>query len=152
MPPTLREAVSGWVEITQSMIDCFGRNTLDPDPMHIDPEWAAANSPFGGTIAFGFLTIALLSHLMHDAQGRATALSPDPARHGYFLNYGFDRLRLVQVVPVGSHVRGHFSHRETRIDEKGRHVATFDCTIEIRGQTRPALVAQWLAIWIPASA
>ena len=57
------EMVSEWVEVTQAMIDDFGRATLDSDPFHNDPEWAKHNTPYGGTIAFGFLTVSLLTHL-----------------------------------------------------------------------------------------
>src|SRR6185503_10485927 len=58
--------VSDWVQITQAMIDEFGHCTLDPDPMHVDPQWAAAG-PYGTTISFGFLTMSLLSRLLHSA-------------------------------------------------------------------------------------
>ena len=58
--------VSSWVHIDQAMISGFGKVTLDPDPMHIDPDWATKNAPYGGTIAFGFLTMSLLTHMMHD--------------------------------------------------------------------------------------
>jgi acyl dehydratase len=141
-------APSPWLTISQSMIDQFGAATLDPDPMHIDPAWAQASGPFGGTIAFGFLTISLLTHLLHKALGT------DPnhdASQGYYLNYGFDRLRLVSPVPVGSRVRGIFRVKQRIEDERGRQVTTFDVTVEIEHAARPALVAQWLAVWVPPS-
>lgn len=141
--------VSDWVTVTQEMIDDFGRCTLDPDPMHVDPEWAA-NGPFGGTIAFGFLTISLLTHMMHSAI--KTSPGREPASAGYFLNYGFDRLRLVTPVPVGSRVRGVFKLASREPDEKGRLVAAFDALIEIEGEARPALAARWLSIWVPPAA
>lgn len=145
--------VSDWVRVTQDLIDGFGRFTLDPDPMHVDPDWAAEHSPFGSTIAFGFQTISLLTHLFHNAQHGSAPPPPatDPWRDGYFLNYGFDRLRLVAPVPVGAEIRGVFELRDERIDDKGRHVFKIDCTIEIRNAPRPALVAEWLSVWVPAT-
>jgi acyl dehydratase len=137
---------SPWLLVSQAMIDRFADATLDPDPMHIDPVWAKANSPFGGTIAFGFMTMSLLTHLLHKALGTDPN---DDASLGYYLNYGFDRLRLVSPVPVGARIRGVFAVRQRVQDERGRWVTTFDATIEIEGADRPALVAQWLAIWVP---
>jgi len=142
--------VSNWIDVTQEMVDAFGAATLDPDPLHIDPEWAAANGPFGGSIAFGFLTIGLLTPMFHDAVGQGWG--DDPAVAGYSLNYGFDRVRLVSPVPVGSRVRGRFVVAEQRWDEKGRRILSVDCEIEIENEPRPALVARWLTAWVPPSA
>lgn len=142
--------MSDWVAVTQDLINGFARYTLDPDPFHIDPEWAKANSPYGDTIAFGFLTMSLLTHLMHSAQGeRARDTAADPAIHGHYLNYGFNRLRLIWPVKVGRRVRGHFTVKNVEVDDKGRNVVTFDCKIEIEGELRPALIAEWLAVWVP---
>lgn len=137
--------VSRWVEVTQDMIDRFGDVTLDPDPMHIDPEFAG-QGPFGATIAFGFLTISLLTHLYHDAVSR---LADAQAADGYNLNYGFDRLRLITPVPVGSLVRGRFSLARRSVDAKGRVTLALDAAIEIQGRPRPALVARWITMWAP---
>lgn len=143
---------SDWVPVTQELISGFARYTLDPDPFHMDPKWAEANSPYGVTIAFGFLTVSLLTHLMHNAQGaRARDPAADPAIHGYYLNYGFNRLRLVSPVKVDSRVRGHFTVKNREVDNKGRNIATFDCSIEIEGEKRPALIAEWLVLWIPGN-
>jgi acyl dehydratase len=142
--------MSDWVAVTQELINGFARYTLDPDPFHIDPEWAKANSPYGDTIAFGFLTISLLTHLMHSAQGeRARDTAADPAIHGHYLNYGFNRLRLISPVKVDKRVRGHFTVKNVEVDDKGRNIVTFDCTIDIEGEQRPALIAEWLAVWVP---
>jgi len=141
---------SRWLTVDQEMIDRFGHATLDPDPMHIDPEWARRNGPFGGTIAFGFLTMSLLTHLLHDALG--TSADRDDYREGYYLNYGFDRLRLVAPVRTGKRIRGVFKLANRVRDERRRLVSTFDCTIEIEGEDRPALVAQWLSVWVPPDA
>jgi acyl dehydratase len=142
-----------WVTISQELIDGFGRYTLDHDPFHVDPEWCKAHSPYGGTIAFGFLTMSLLTHLLHISQGdRARDTSADPSKYGYYLNYGFNKLRLVTPVPVGSRIRGRFKVKDVVIDEKGRQVVCFNVTVEIENEQRPALVAEWLAVWVPAEA
>lgn len=142
--------VSPWLTVSQSMIDTFASATLDPDPMHMDPEWAAANSPYQGTIAFGFLTLSLLTHMMHGAMGIQGA--HDPRRSGHYLNYGFDRVRLVAPVRTGRRVRGHFTLLRRKTDEQRRLITTFECKIEIEGEARPALVAEWLTVWVPPEA
>jgi acyl dehydratase len=142
---------SQWVEVTQELIDGFGKYTIDPDPFHIDPAWAKQNSPYGGTIAFGFFTMSMLTHLLHSAQGfNARDTAADPRTHGHYLNYGFNRLRLVTPVRVGGRIRGTFTVKDIIVDEKSRNVVTFAATIEIEHETRPALVADWLAVWVPA--
>ena len=150
MQPGASLGASRWLTIDQRMIDRFGEATLDPDPMHIDPEWARRNGPFGGTIAFGFFTMSLLTYLLHDALG--ASLERDDHREGYYLNYGFDRLRLVAPVRTGKRIRGVFKLADRVRDERQRLVSTFDCTIEIEGEERPALVAQWLSVWVPPEA
>jgi acyl dehydratase len=141
--------LSDWVRITQEMIDEFAHCTLDPDPMHVDPEWAAAG-PFGTTISFGFLTMSLLSRLMHAAL--KTPHARDLSVSGYYLNYGFERLRLVSPVKVNSRIRGRFHLIERKQDEKGRELSTFHCVVEIEGEERPAMVADWLSLWVPPAA
>jgi acyl dehydratase len=148
-PPGHALGTSPWVLITQEMITKFGEATLDHDPMHVDVEWAE-RGPFGTTVSFGFLTMSLLTHLLHQTLGSDSS-SYDP-RQGYYLNYGFDRLRLVSPVPVGSRVRGKFVMAELRPDAHHRSIARFDVTLEIEGQDRPALVATWLTVWVPPEA
>lgn len=139
---------SPWVAITQPMIDQFGAVTLDPDPMHVDPAWANAHGPYDGTIAFGFLTVSMLTHLLRAAMDWPAERSH--TSRGYYLNYGFDRLRLVSPVRVDGRVRGHFKVLEVRpADERGRVVVKIAATIEIDGAERPAAVAEWLTIWVP---
>ncbi len=143
-----KELVSEWLLIDQKMNTGFGELTLDPDPMHMDPEWADANGSYGGTIAYGFLTISLLSHLIHTVREE----KPDTKKEGHYLNYGFDRLRLISPIPVGSRIRGRFVFTDPAEDEKGRRLNRYNCTIEIEGQERPALVAEWLSMWVPKPA
>ena len=143
---------SDWLVVTQHLIDQFGNATLDPDPMHVDPAWAAQHSPYGTTIAFGFQTLSLLTHLLHQAVGGSSDAPREHVAQGHFLNYGFDRLRLIAPVPVGSRIRAAFRTVSDREDERGRRLVTFDATVEIEGAARPALVATWLVIWVPAGA
>lgn len=137
---------SRWVTITQEMISSFGAATLDMDPMHVDPAWAA-RGPFGQTIAFGFLSMSLLTNLLHQAMGTSSERY-DPAL-GYYLNYGMDRVRLIAPVPVGSRVRGVFKVAEVRPDAHERRIVKIIATIEREGEERPAVYAEWLTCWVP---
>lgn len=137
---------SDWVTVDQRLLDQFGSATLDDDPMHLDPEWARETGPFGTTVAFGFWTMSLLTHLLHSAMKTAPARTP--SAEGYYLNYGIDRLRFIEPVPVGSRVRGAFVVKDVRTDARNRILVTFGVTVEIEGLDRPALVADWLGIWV----
>ena len=139
---------SGWIEVTQSMVDKFGEATLDDDPMHVDPEWSRLYSPFGQTVAFGFLTVSLLTNMMLHQLLKSDSSRRDAA-DGVYLNYGFDRLRLVAPVPVGSRVRGHFGVLEVRPDANGRFIVKFGVKMECDQSERPVLVAEWLSCWVP---
>ena len=134
------ELVTPWLTIDQERVTAFGRETLDPDPLHIDPAYAAAHGPYGRTISFGFLTVSLLTYFHHSVM-----------RHdqtGYALNYGFDRLRLPQVVLVGSRLRGVFRHLSNEERGPGRTLMRYDVRVEIEGEPKPALSAEWLAMWV----
>ena len=87
--------VSEWLTVDQERIDQFGRATLDSDWMHVDPERAKRDGPFGGTVAFGFWTLSMLTYFVRHAGGRDY---PEGALYG--LNYGFDRVRLIEPVVV----------------------------------------------------
>jgi acyl dehydratase len=137
---------SAWVTVGQDMITAFGRITLDPDSMHDDPDWAAVHSPYGQTIAYGFLTISLLTYFFHTAESKN---SSPKARRGHYLNYGFDRLRLVSPVKVGARLRCHFSPMEPCTEIAGRILRRYYCEIEIEKITKPALIAEWLTYWVP---
>ncbi len=141
---------SRWVRVEQTMIDQFGALTFDPDPMHIDQEWAREHGPYGGTIAFGFLTLSFLTHFLHDAMNS----SPEAGQRqsGHFLNYGFNRIRFINPVRSGARVRGHFRIEERTKDEQGRWMTRVHCTVEIEGEERPALVAEWLSLQVPPEA
>src|SRR4029079_15098795 len=92
--------VSDWFIVEQSLIDKFGEATCDSDWMHTDPERARREGPFGGTIAFGFRTVSMMTYFARQTMGRDY---PEGALYG--LNYGFDRVRLMSPVPVGSRIR-----------------------------------------------
>lgn len=131
-------AVSPWVLVDQPMIDAFADLTRDWQFIHTDPI-RAAQTAFGGTIAHGFLTVAMLSHLLETAP-----LPLPPVAQS--VNYGFDRLRFLAPVPAGARIRGHFAltSAETRAD--GRVLLCLKVEVEIDGAPRPALVADWLSL------
>ncbi|MCY3795091.1 MAG: MaoC family dehydratase [Gammaproteobacteria bacterium] len=130
--------VSPWVRIDQKRIDAHARTTGDDAWIHTDPARAARETPFGCTIAQNFLLMSLLTDM-----AQATNLPTDGV--AYRTSYGFDRLRIVQPVPVGSRVRGRFELR--KIEAKGHHgvLVYLDASIEIEDDDlAPALAAEWL--------
>lgn len=148
--PGTELGASGWVTVTQEMIWKFSEGTLDADPMHTSPEWARDKGPFPYTVAFGFQTMSLLTHMMHDVMQEGYA--DQPGVSGYYLNYGFNRMRLIEPVPVGARIRGHFRAVDTREDDKGRALMTVEVRVEIEDVERPALVGEWLSMWVPPPA
>jgi acyl dehydratase len=130
--------VSRWIEIAQDRINDFADVTEDHQFIHVDPERAKA-TPFGGTVAHGFLTLSLLAPMAFDGQPKivGTVMS---------VNYGFDRVRLMSPVPAGSRIRGHFLLKE--VIERGPKeiMAKTEVTVEIEGGEKPALVADWLGL------
>lgn len=136
--------VSEWHTIDQLRINEFGRVTLDPDPAHINPEWARANSPWGGPVAFGFLTISMLTPMVYDVFD--IPLDGSTARH--HANYGFNRLRLVEAVPAGSRIRAHIKVKSVAPRKAGQSLLVLDVWVEIEGHERPALTAEWLLMLI----
>jgi acyl dehydratase len=131
--------VSPWHQVTQEDINAFGAATHDPDPNHIDPDYARTHGSYRFPIAFGFQTVALLTRLATDAGIRPRDVAEE-------FNYGFDRLRLVAPVPVDSRIRGRFVLEGVKEREDGGFLVTYGVTVEIEGSERPALVAQWLAL------
>ena len=129
--------VSEWIRIDQPMIDRFAALTGDEHPIHVDPAHAAA-LPLGRTIAHGFLTLSLLSRMSYEVC---------PAIEGarFPLNYGFDRVRFVAPVPVGSRVRAHFVLKRADEVAPAQRQLVYDVRVEIEGVEKPALVAEWLA-------
>ena len=128
--------ISNWREITQSQIDQFAEVTGDHQWIHIDQERAKRESPYGSTIAHGFLTVALLSQLINEA----VEIEGDFKLR---VNYGFNRLRFTGAVPSGSRIRGRFTLQSIK-DVDGGVELTWLSTVEVEGRDKPALVAEWL--------
>ena len=128
-------AVSPWIEITQERIDTFAKAIDDFQWIHVDRE-RARNSPFGGTIAHGFLTLSLLSHLSERTFGFADR------KMG--VNYGLNRVRFTSPVPSGSRVRARFTLQKFERLADGGIQVTWNTVVEREGADKPALVAEWL--------
>jgi acyl dehydratase len=135
------EGTGDWFQVTQEQIDRFADVTHDHQFIHVDPERAKA-TPFGTTIAHGFLTLSMLTHL---ASGASSA-PPDPGKYAGMLmgvNYGFNRVRFVSPVKVGSRIRARGVTANAEL--KGNTVeVTRNITIEIEGEQKPALAAEWV--------
>jgi acyl dehydratase len=135
-------AVSDWTEVSQQLIDEFADAIHDAQWIHVDPERAARESPFrdaaghGCTVAHGFLTLSLLTFLIEDAMEFADR------RAG--INVGFNKVRFTGPVPSGSRVRGRFRLLDVKPVEGGAQL-TWDVTVEREGESKPVLVAEWLA-------
>jgi acyl dehydratase len=128
-------ATSDWFEVTQGRIDAFADATGDRQWIHVDVERARTETPFGTTIAHGFLTLSLVSALMRDA------VTVDGPR--MTLNYGLNRVRFVSPVPAGSRIRARVVLG--RCDDVGDSVqATWNVTIEREGGEKPCVVAEWI--------
>jgi len=126
---------SDWVEVTQAMIDSFADTTGDRQWIHVDPDRAARESPFGAAIAHGFLTLSLLSRMKSQAVSvRGVQMA---------INYGLNRVRFPAPVRSGSRVRGRFAMQSVEPIEGGVQ-AVVGGTVEIEGSSKPALVAEWV--------
>jgi acyl dehydratase len=132
--------VSSWIAIDQTRIDEFADATEDRQFIHVDPA-AAAQTPFGGTIAHGFLSLSLLSRM-----GVEAMLMPDGLRMA--VNYGLDRVRFLAPVRSGSRVRGRFILDSVEEKAAGQLLMRHSVTVEIEGEDKPALSALWLALMI----
>jgi acyl dehydratase len=132
---------SEWLLIDQAMIDRFADATLDHQFIHVNSERAAA-SPFGGTIAHGFLTLSLLSHLRE--------LTPDLDFSGIRMgvNYGFDKVRFISPVRSGSRVRACWTPASIEEKAPGTYQLVEQVEVEIERESRPALAATWITRFI----
>ncbi|MBW4331681.1 MaoC family dehydratase [Stakelama sp. CBK3Z-3] len=130
--------VSDWVEVTQQMIDRFADATGDHQFIHVDPE-AAKETPFEGTIAHGFLTLSLMPMLAE--------MTDEPAVEGIKMgvNYGANKVRFLTPVPSGARVRGHFKLLSLTEKRPGQWQRTVEYTVEIEGEEKPALIAEWIS-------
>jgi acyl dehydratase len=134
---------SSWREVTQDRIDRFAQVTDDHQFIHIDPERARRETLFGGSIAHGFLTLSLLSTMAYETlptiEGRALGI-----------NYGFDRVRFLAPVRAGKRVRAHFTLADVTAREAKQVLLRYAVSVEIEGEAKPALSAEWLTLTVLA--
>jgi acyl dehydratase len=130
--------VSSWLTVNQARIDAFAEATEDRQFIHVDAD-AAAQTPFGGTIAHGFLSLSLLSRM-----GAEAMLIPEGVKMA--VNYGLDRVRFLAPVKSGARVRGRFTLDSVVEKAPGQILFRHMVTVEIEGQEKPALTAMWLGL------
>jgi len=128
--------LSAWHTVDQGRIDAFADVTEDHQFIHLDSERAARETPFGGTVAHGFLTLSLLSVFSYEALPKIEGATMGK-------NYGFDRLRFVSPVRAGSRVRGRFTLTEAVMRKPNELLSRTSVSVEIDGDTKPALAADW---------
>ncbi len=126
-----------WYTISQQMINDFANATLDKQWIHIDEVRAEKESPFKSTVAHGFMSVAMISRMLEEA------FSIKSVKMG--LNYGLNKVRFPNPVPVNSQLRMHTSIKEIEDIANNGIKITFSCKIEIKGQEKPACVAEFLA-------
>lgn len=138
-----REAgISPWRTVTQEMIDKFADATDDHQFIHCDPERAARETAFGGTIAHGFLLLSLLSPMTFETVPGLRGASVG-------INYGFDSIRFVTPVRTGARIRARFVLAEARVRPSGWVQMAHDVTVEVENAIKPALTARWLTLAVP---
>tara|TARA_R110000868_G_scaffold80881_6_gene229329 strand:- start:1661 stop:2122 length:462 start_codon:yes stop_codon:yes gene_type:complete len=135
--------LSDWIRLDQSRIDQFADVTEDHQFIHLDAERAAKETPFGGTIAHGFLSLSMLSRMAMDI-----AFVLDGMAMG--INYGFDKVRFLMPVSSGKQIRGRFVLEDAVEKSPGQWMLRFGVTVEIEGSEKPALIAQWLTMQVVA--
>jgi acyl dehydratase len=131
-----RVGTSRWFDVTQAMINAHADIVQDHQFIHVDPV-RAATTPFGGTIAHGFLTLSLLSAMAYDAQ-------PEIEGATLGVNYGLNQLRFLAPVPSGARIRAHFTLNAVEERKPAEITLTWGVSVEIEGQDKPALVAEWI--------
>ena len=134
--------ISDWLQITQERIQSFADVTGDQQWIHTDPERARHESPWGCTVAHGYLTVAMIP-VLNQTIMRISGLSAT-------VNYGLDKLRFPSAVPSGTRIRSRLTLREIKEQSPGRYLARYTTTVEIEGSEHPACVAENLALYIQA--
>jgi acyl dehydratase len=129
---------SEWTLVDQERIDRFAETTEDHQFIHVDPERAKA-TPFGTTIAHGYLTLSLLSKMAYDVM-------PGIQGSKMGVNYGLNSVRFLAPVKSGSRVRGHFTMKEVTERSAGVVQSTVEVSVEIEGEAKPALAAEWVTL------
>ncbi|MBA3980583.1 MAG: protein dehydratase [Alcanivorax sp.] len=132
---------SEWFQIDQDRINAFADATLDHQFIHVNPEQARA-TPFGTTIAHGYLTVSLLPYLQTTIDG---LMVPKGLKMG--MNYGFDKLRFMAPVKVDKRIRARATLLEATERKPGQWLLKFEYTVDIEGEDKPALVAEWLVMY-----
>lgn len=130
--------VSDWIVIDQDRINQFADVTEDHQFIHVNPEMAK-QTPFGGTIAHGFLVLSMLAKM---------GMAADFAMKGVAMgvNYGFEKIRMVAPVHAGKRIRGRFVLKNMEERSPGQWLATLSVTVEIEGSDKPAIIADWLSL------
>ena len=134
---------SDWMEIAQDRVNQFADATLDHQWIHVDVDRAKKESPFGGPIAHGFLTLSLTTPMLMESM-----IAPD--RMVMVVNYGTDKVRFVEPVKVGSRIRGRTRLVDVVEKGPGRYLVKNEITVEIEGADKPALVAEALTLFVTA--
>jgi acyl dehydratase len=132
---------SEWVTLDQDRIDAFAACTGDRQWIHVDVERAKRESPFGGPIAHGYLTLSLVAAMVMEL-----GVIPPDATTG--LNYGLDKVRFITPVKAGARVRARAKLRSVEAQDDSRMLLRLDCTLDIEGEAKPALVAELLCLLI----
>ena len=134
-------SVSDWFEIDQERVNQFAVCTEDPQWIHVDVE-KAKDGPFGGTIVHGLLLVSLVPPFFTgNLEFNMTGAS-------MFLNYGFNKIRFIAPVKVGSRIRIRFVPTEFQEKGSGRYLVTVSCTFDVEGSEKPACVAEFLAMFV----
>lgn len=125
-----------WLQVDQDRINTFADCTLDHQFIHVNPE-AASQTPFGSTIAHGFLTLSLLSYFAEQLQVGIEGVNMG-------VNYGLDKVRFINPVKVDSRIRARAKVLDIQQKNTGQYLLKLEVTVEIDGEDKPALVAEWL--------
>lgn len=134
---------SDWFVVSQDLVNQFGTATCDSHWIHTDPERASRESPFGGTVAHGFWTLSMLSHLSQKAIGDVY-----PPRAQFGINYGFDRVRFPGPAPVGTRIRLRYELMDVEARSGIGYLVKTKNMVEVEGQEKPAVVADWLFLLV----
>jgi acyl dehydratase len=133
--------VSRWFSLGQAKVNAFADLTEDHQFIHVDPDRATAEGPFGGPIAHGFLSLSLLTAMSLDGL-------PSIENAAVSINYGFDRIRFLSPVPAEGRLRGRFTLKDVVDKGNNQHLSTYAVTVEGEGMARPALAADWLIMTV----
>lgn len=127
-----------WISYDQTQVDAHGRLTGDDGPIHSDPEWAARETGFGGSIVQGSLLLSTFTRM-------AKSLEWPDGDLAYRMNYGFNRVRIINPVKTAQPFRGRFQLKDSRAKSELALLVTMDATLETEGSEQPAIAAEWLA-------